>query len=416
MKTVHAGTFLWPIYDGIGDVQTTQLPDHIKTEVIVVGGGISGLITAYQMWKTNVPVVIVEANKLAYGSTLASTGILQYSSDIRLPDLRARIGTDKADCFYKASAQAIFDLRDIAQLIKEEIADPHFILRNSLQYASTKEENINITQQYNAYQSIGFSSQLVGETTLQTTYPNLTTEAIRTNGDAEINPFLFVKYLAAYLLKQGVPIYEYAYFKPAASNRHTQNDSMQGCGIINDKIPVCARHIVYTVGYQHEQLEQPLILPILNRSYVLATEPVKHLDDYYNGEFIWETANPYIYVRKTIDQRIIIGGLDEVIATPNENINEVNEKNKRLITILKQLFPKLNFKQAYNWNATFAESKDSLPFIGPSPTQPFVSYLCGYGGNGTVYSMIGAKLLTLYVTNQKEYEAQLLATVVNLTR
>lgn len=65
-------------------------------------------------------------------------------------------------------------------------------------------------------------------------------------------------------------------------------------------------------------------------------------------------------------------------------------------TLLKKaasLFPHLELKPAYIYGATFGESQDNLPFIGEHETMQGQYYLLGYGGNGTVYSMIGAKIL-----------------------
>lgn len=408
MTKLHSGNYLWPIYDVTDKLNCSALPEKIKCDVIVAGAGISGLLTAYELWKNHISVCIVEENKVAQGSTLASTGIIQYSSDISLTDLRARIGREKADCFYLASADAVHQIKAIADLLLDEVADSHFVYTPSIKFASSKDDVIQINQQYNAFKSIHVPCELIGTTQLEKILPNIHTEAIKTIEDAVLNPYLFVKYLATFLLRQGVPIYEHAKL-----SYNEENHSY----LINANIPVISEHIIYTIGYQPEQLQEPDIYPILNRSYVIATEPIKQLEENYaHKQIIWETNHPYLYVRSTVDQRLIIGGLDEKIATPNENPVEIKKKNKLLLAALKNLYPKLEPTIAYSWNATFAESKDVLPFIGPSYTYKNRSYLCGYGGNGTVYSMLGAHLLSSYITSPEQYKNNLLAQVVKLKR
>lgn len=104
----------------------------------------------------------------------------------------------------------------------------------------------------------------------------------------------------------------------------------------------------------------------------------------------------------TKDGRIIAGGLDE-------NKNEVPSSNyiiekygKLLLQKIKEHFPDYQINVAYSWGATFGESLDGLPFIGQLPENDKVFYCLGYGGNGRVYSMIGAKMikdLILYQSN-----------------
>lgn len=406
MQKLHSGNYLWPTYDVIDKLNCPALPNKIYCDVVVAGAGISGLLTAYELWRHNISVCIVEENKVAHGSTLASTGLIQSSSDINISDLRARIGREKADCFYKSSAKAVQDLKAIADLLTCEVAHPHFFNRTSIKYASSDEDIVEINQHFNAFKSINLPCELIGKSQLELLFPNIHTEAIKTFGDAEFNPYLFVKYLAAFLLRQGVPIYEQA--KLTCSKEETY--------YVNEHTPVISEHVIYTIGYQPEQLYEPDIHPILNRSYVIATEPIKQLDNYYDKQLIWETKHPYFYLRSTIDQRLIIGGLDEQIATPNENQSQVKQKNMQLLNALQSFFPKINPTIAYSWNATFAESKDVLPFIGPSYTYKNRSYLCGYGGNGAVYSMLGAQLLTSYLIAPEQYKNDLLAQVVKLKR
>ncbi len=81
---------------------------------------------------------------------------------------------------------------------------------------------------------------------------------------------------------------------------------------------------------------------------------------------------------------------------------------------MRKLFPNLQVKIEYAWNATFAESRDQLPFIGEDPEQPRVYYCLGYGGNGTVYSMMGAHIIANLIQNNRATDD--LAAIVQLNR
>ncbi|MGB8000123.1 MAG: FAD-binding oxidoreductase, partial [Anaerobacillus sp.] len=119
------------------------------------------------------------------------------------------------------------------------------------------------------------------------------------------------------------------------------------------------------------------------------TEPIDHFTGWHNRSLIWETDRPYHYLRTTSDNRILIGGLDAKL-TKEEQL----EKNSQLLLDkLHMMFPEITTSIAFAWSAVFGSTKDGLPFIGKHPKYEGVYFMLGYGGNGTVYSMLGAELL-----------------------
>ncbi|MER2000393.1 MAG: FAD-binding oxidoreductase, partial [Lysinibacillus sp.] len=96
---LHAGRLFWPT--------TLEKPKHknppIKPhyDAIIVGAGMSGLLTAHALINEGLTVAIVEKEKIAAGSTAANTGLLQYSNDIQLHELAQLIGEKDAVRFYK---------------------------------------------------------------------------------------------------------------------------------------------------------------------------------------------------------------------------------------------------------------------------------------------------------------------------
>lgn len=154
-----------------------------------------------------------------------------------------------------------------------------------------------------------------------------------------------------------------------------------------------AEYVVYAVGYEPEELKPKLQKAVLHRSYVIVT-PVQTTTQAWHGKWlIWETARPYLYLRTTVDGRFIVGGLDEDKQQPITSENRQHRKSEQLAGLLRSLFPEADHSIAYEWNGTFGESRDDLPFIGQDRSLSNVFYCLGYGGNGSVYSMIGAKIL-----------------------
>ena len=69
-----------------------KLRKHIRSEVVVVGGGISGALIAHRLTDMGMQVTIVDSRKIGSGSTAASTAILSYEADVNLRDLIKQIG------------------------------------------------------------------------------------------------------------------------------------------------------------------------------------------------------------------------------------------------------------------------------------------------------------------------------------
>ena len=131
----------------------------------------------------------------------------------------------------------------------------------------------------------------------------------------------------------------------------------------------------------------------INRTYAFTTEALDH-EPWPEEVMIWETKSPYLYLRTTIDRKIVGGGRDEdVDALINEeaHIKKIFEKLKEDVRGLFINPPELKIDHSYN--ALFGTVKDGLPLMGVDPNMENHFYILGYEGNGTCYSMAGAKII-----------------------
>ena len=408
MKELHTGDFYWNTFDTTPSHWPT-LEQSLTTKVLIVGGGISGLLMAYTLQEQGIDFVLLEGDQIAEGSSLASTGLLQYCNDIMLHELRSTIGREKADIYYRYCYLALDWLKRIASTLQKHVGDAHFYPRTSMQYCSSEEDIIKLQQEYEALLSLDLPCELWGSQQIEQHFPFSKGTALITHGDAEVNPYLFVLQLAKYLTKKDCHLYEKSL---VCDHERLSNGKYQVT--VNNVHNVECEYIVYAIGYQPKQLHQPFFHSALNRTYVIVTNPVDDLTSWYENYMLWETARPYLYLRTTIDSRIIVGGLDENIQTPNHNNASVDAHNNTLLAELRKLFPEYDLQIDYSWNATFAETADQLPYLGVDPADEHIMYILGYGGNGTVSSMLGAELLTNIISGSGDMND--LAEIVKLDR
>src|SRR5690606_34572249 len=108
----------------------------------------------------------------------------------------------------------------------------------------------------------------------------------------------------------------------------------------------------------------------------------------------WETAHPYLYLRSTADNRLLVGGEDDALDVPARRDARVDAKARTLAGKVGRLFPHLRLTPTFAWAGTCAETRDGLPFFGPHRQWgPRVHFAMAYGGNGITYSMIGAGIV-----------------------
>ncbi len=130
---LKSGYPFWAVKNGLM-AAFPPLQTDIKCDVAVIGGGITGALIADELTSHHFDVVVIEQRDVGWGSTAASTALLQYEIDTHLVDLTKRYGEEAAVLAYQGCATAITELHDLAA----EVCDVDFchaaesVLRKSL--------------------------------------------------------------------------------------------------------------------------------------------------------------------------------------------------------------------------------------------------------------------------------------------
>lgn len=391
---LHNGLLFWPTTFSKTPHTNPEISPHY--DAIIVGGGMSGILTAKALLDEGLKVAILERNEIGSGSTSANTGLLQYSNDVQLHELIDLIGEEDAVRFYKLCYGALGYLEEIASTLPDN-AD--FIRRPSICYASKKSHVKKIEQECEALVQHGFPAEFWNELVVQNRLPFEAPAALYTENDAEINPYKFVVSLAEQLKGRGLDIFENTLANLIEdAGTHIVIRTMNG--------DFTTARLIYTTGYERLPYGQMKGADI-NRSYAIVTEPKPEFEGWYKKALIWETARPYLYFRMTVDNRIVFGGLDEEKAKPEKNEEKIDKIADKLLEQLHDLIPDESFTASFKYCATFGESEDHLPFIGQHSENPKHYYLLGFGGNGTVYSMLGSKILADLIMNRTNDDARI---------
>jgi len=394
---LKSGYPFWSVRNGLMRA-FPRLEQDLDTEVAVIGGGITGALIADELVRHGHSVVVLEQREIGWGSTSASTALLQYEIDTPLVDLAKRYGMEQASMAYLACADAIDQLHALAK----DVGQVDFRRQDSLYYASRRRDVAELREELEARRQIGLDVDWLAQDTLWTDYGVLAPGAILSRQAAEMDPYRMAYRLFTRCERAGAGIHDrttVASLAPSADGvllRTTEGAQVR------------AGHVVIAAGYAGQQWLQQRVAR--NRSsYAFVTDP---LHDEEAGALrhtmMWETARPYLYLRGTRDGRIIAGGDDDDIDVPARRDARVLSKAQNLQKKIAKAMPDLRLRPVFAWGGTFAETADGLPFFGAHAQHgPRVLFAMAYGGNGITYSVLGAGLLRAAIERRPHPLAEL---------
>ncbi|MFP9099163.1 NAD(P)/FAD-dependent oxidoreductase [Flavobacterium sp. RHBU_24] len=392
--TLKAGYPFWLIKHGL-PFTFPKLEHDLETDVIILGGGISGALARYYLVEAGVKCVTLDARTIGLGSTSASTSLLQYEIDVPLYELTRMIGREKAERAYKLCARAIDELAKITK----KVGIKYFEQKKSLYYAAYKKDVAWLTEEFEARKAAGFDVEWLSADEVQEEYGFTSFGAIRSACAAQTNAYMLAHCLLQYKYTEGdifdrSPVTDIKHHKDGVTLK-TENG-----------YTVKAKKIIYAVGYEVVDFIDKPIVDLLS-TYAVVSEQYNERNFWKDELLIWNTADPYLYVRTTPDNRVLVGGRDENFSVDWKRDRLIKKKTKQLTADVNKLFPHLDFKPEFSWTGTFGSTKDGLPYIGEYPGKPNGYFSLGFGGNGITFSQIGAEIIRDMITGKDNSDAEL---------
>lgn len=381
---LQSGTYYWP--STFPDRPSYKaLEEDIQCDVLIIGGGSSAAQCAYYLANSNWNVVVIEKSTIGSGSTSNNTALIQYSGEKMFTQLINTFGENYIERHLALLKEAIDEIEKTSNKVA---IDCEFIRRDTLYSASCLEDVELLKKEYEFLLKNNCDVSFWTKVTIEEKYPFSREAAIYSSNDAEINPFKFTHALFDYAHKNGVRIFEHT-----EMNGHYYDEQLQRMIVsTKNKHSIQARYVIFATGYEGTDIKKEKQVSFVS-TYTVTTSVVEDLSDWYNRTLLWETARPYLYLRTTKDNRIIIGGLDDNTTYPEDRDSKLIHKKNKLIEELKNMFPNLNVKPEYYLAAFYGGVADGLPIIGVYNQYPNCYFLFAFGDNGTVYSQLLAKLI-----------------------
>ena len=362
--------------------QYNYLTEDVETDVIIVGGGVTGSILGYYFSKEGIDTVILEKSRIAHGSTSITTSLLQYELDSNLMALTENVSLDHAINSYKLGVKA---LDEIEKFIKEYGNKCDYIKRDTLLYTAKKLEIEELYQEYKLRKENGFNVKFINEDENPFSF-DLKAGVYGIEGGAELDPFKYTHHLLEVACNNGLRVYENT---PVIDVKYNK-DYVEAITSYNHKVR--GKILVLATGF-NTKLFTDRNFGVKTYTYNIVTKPLKNIEGWFNNVLIRDNEDTYNYFRTTPDNRIIAGGEDTPF-TDNFNPKIAMEKYDILEQRVKNMFNKIDdIEIEYKYCGTFDSTKDNLGFIGKDPKNDKLWYGLGYGANRILFAILGGMML-----------------------
>ncbi len=348
------------------EYQTSSLNEDIETDTLIIGGGLTGLMTSYYL--DNRDVCVVDARAFGEGVTKNTTAKITYLQDNIYTKIKNWRGKKKARKYLHSQKETI---NELVRIIKKENIKCDLKVTPSYIFASTKSEIPKLKKEYEF---------------LKDSYINIKEEPLpmdvksylsyKVEDTYTFNPLKFLTGIINILKKRNVKLYE----NTKIIKIYKDNDKYICC---TSKFKIKAKHVVIATNYPHFLF--PLLMPLkcyVEKSHII----VSRVEDYKNLSCINVDKTGFscrFYKDKGANYQISLGASHNIAFKENDKSNF--DKVQEFWGLLNQ-----NIKMKYT--NTDVITPDYLPFIGKLKENMYIS--TGYNTWGMTNSVLGSRILS----------------------
>lgn len=350
-----------------------SLNEDIEVDVAIVGGGITGITSAYLLANEGLKVAVLEADKLVNGTTGHTTAKITAQHDLIYDEFITNIGKSKAKLYYEANRQA---LHFIEKTVSELQIDCEFSKQDAYMYATTEEYARKIEKEAKAYEKLDIDGELVETIPLDVEVKN----ALIMRNQAQFHPLKYLSHLIQEITEKGGLIFENTTAVNVEAKKNPVVLTRNDCRVTAKHVLACSHFPFYEgLGLYSTRM-------YADRSYILAVKPK---ESFPGGMFI-SADKPTRSLRS-----VTIDGEDMVLIVGESH------KTGQGIDTMKHYQALESFGQQvfglesipYRWSAQDLTTLDKVPYIGEiSFDQPNILIATGYRkwgiSNGTAAALL----------------------------
>ena len=353
MHSLWSETVTFPSFEALNK--------NIKTDVLIIGGGITGILIAHYLQQAGVNYILVEADTICSGITKNTTAKITSQHGLIYHQISKKYGIDAAGLYLEANEAALWEYR---KLTKEILCD--FVNETNYVYTLTRPDKLE--RELDTLKKLRFPAEFAENLPL----PFSTAGAVAFPNQAKFHPLKFLAELA----------------KPLHIYEHTKVQELVGTLAVTNHGKIQADRIIVTTHFPFLNKHGSYFLKLYqHRSYVLALKDAPKPKGMYVDD-----ADKGLSFR-THQNLLLLGGGGHRTGKQGGNYNELR-------CFADKHFP--DAKEVYHWATQDCMTLDDMPYIGQySKNTPNFFVATGYNKWGMSSAMVAALLLRDLITGKK---------------
>lgn len=412
-----------------------KLEKNIETDICIIGGGITGISTAYYLTKENLKVTVLDMGKIGFQTTGNSTAKITSQHGLFYKYLKDSKGEDFARLYYDANEDAI---KNIKKIVEKENIECDLECQSAYVLAANREEVQKVKDEVEVVRGFGGHAEYLEREDIDKNLLILNPlAAIRFKNQAQFNSYKYTIELAKICKNLGANIYENTKVVDVRDEKDYYYLETE------DGYKIKAKYLVVTTKYPIINIPGFYFMKMYQSTSYGISIPVK--EKLFDGMYITST-NPKVSLRmakvdNNIIKDVVDGNIENYAKQDKENRKRVKEKQnskidneyvlivvgadhktgektdlsnsyKKLENIAKQIYPQ--GKVENYWNTEDCITLDKIPYIGKYSTMWENAYVAtGFNKWGITISNIAANIITDMIIGRKNrYEDIFISTRV----
>ncbi len=359
--------------------QYAPLDGDVSCDVVIVGGGFTGISCAYHLAKAGTNVVLIEAHRLGDGASGRNGGQLGSGQRAGVLELEKQYGFERSKALWDMAEDAKNNLHEMAKIGGFEIdySSGQLTPMHKKRYEKDERDHIEAVSTRYGYDQLGWLNQNEMARRLGSAhYYGGALDA----GTGHIHPLKYLIGLAKTAANAGAKLYEQTHALKVQANRKIRVETTHGV-ITADKCLLALN------GY-HGDIEKQTaknVMPI--QSFIGATGPLPiDTEILPGGEAVDDSRFVVRYFRKSKDNRLLFGGRETY---SNGNPGNIEAGIRRQMV---EVYPALkNTPITHAWGGSVAITLPRMPYV--REVEPGLWSAGGYSGHGVMLSNYSGRLL-----------------------
>jgi glycine/D-amino acid oxidase-like deaminating enzyme len=343
----------------------------ITHPVVIVGGGMSGAMTAYACAAAGMKVMLLDAERIGSGGSGRATGLFSGEASESYRELEARAGRRAARAMFDAMQAAP---KELAATVKRLGLKADFELKTSFRFIQSGQPDKLLKREIVARETAGLSAAWIPPATITRQAAIASAGGMRLPDGGFADPLKLTWGFLSAAIKKGAKVYEKSAVRKITFTRKTATAFLDDGAITTTNLIIC-------IG-EPTSLFKPLKRHLRHEDrYAVMTEPLSAAVRAELGPrnaLLMDTDAPPHQLWFTADHRAIFTGTDQKRPADRLRDKTLVQRTGQLMYELSRLYPAISgTAPAYGWDVPLAHTIDGVPYAGSHRNFPFQLFAFG---------------------------------------